>query len=272
MRRVAMSLVAMLAAGCAPATQVFDLAPHGLDAVPADGPAAVRIESTPATLVATFAGMWADFLVFDVEVVNHTDSTLVLDPAAFSYTLSSRTIRLAKSLRKPVAALAPEQAAAGIDRALGARERGHAVAAGFQGLFDLVVFAVDAFASGDSAPDEKEAQLQADLERAEAHADANHAFDEWAIGQRTTEYEANARMLHCTELPPGRSASGSVFLPGKVVRDALGPDEPGGYGNHGSITEPVSQPANEFRLTLHAPAALGAQRIDYTLRRVFPGF
>jgi hypothetical protein len=266
MRRVAMPLLGLLIAGCAPATQVFDLAPHGVDAVPADGPAAVRIESTPATFVATFAGMWADLLVFDVEVVNHTDSTLVLDPAAFSYTLASRTIHLAKSLRRPVAALTPELAAAGIDRVLGAQERQHAVAAGFQGMFDLVEFVFDVFGRDYSGPGEREAQLDADLDHADAHSLANHAFDEWAIQQRTTEYDAKARMLHRTALPPGRAASGSLFLPGKVVRDALGPDEP---GDPRSITAPVSQPANEFRLTLHAPAALGAQRIDYALRRVF---
>ena len=70
MRCVAMGLVAMLAAGCAaPANQLFDLSPRGLETVPADGPASVRVEATSVTFVATFAGMWADLLVFDIEVV-----------------------------------------------------------------------------------------------------------------------------------------------------------------------------------------------------------
>ena len=264
MRRVAMGLVAMLAAGCAaPATQLFDLSPRGLEAVPADGSASVRVEATTVTFVATFAGMWADLIVFDIEVTNHSDSTMVLDPAAFSYTLSSVRGRRANVPRRPVPALVPEQAVAAIDRWLQAEERSHAAKVGFQTFFDLVDLAVYAFASYELGPEETYEHGQANLARWEARSLASDEFHEHSWQQRMRRYEAKARMLHRAKLRPGRSATGSLFLPASHLRLALGPDE-----NSASITAPVSRAAADFRLTLHAPGALGAPPIEYAIRRV----
>jgi len=260
-----MGLVAMLAAGCAaPATQMFDLSPRGLETVPADGPASVRTEATAVTFVATFAGMWADLLVFDVEVTNHSDSTLVLDPAAFSYTLSSIRGRRANVPRRPVPALVPEQAVAAIDRWLQAEERSHAATVGYQTFFDLVDLAFYVCARDDLGAEEKYQREQAFLARWEARSLACDEFQEHVWQQGTRRYEAEARMLHRTRLRPGRSARGSLFLPGSHLRLALGPDE-----NRASITAPVSRDPADFRLTLHAPGALGAARIEYALRRVW---
>ena len=104
MRAVLIGILALLAGGCA--APAFDLVSRDPESPWLAGNRWVRTESSRATISTSFVHTLADHLVFEVEIVNHSDSALVVDPERFSYTLSSSARDLPVRLRNDVAALA----------------------------------------------------------------------------------------------------------------------------------------------------------------------
>jgi len=80
-------ILALLCGGCAAGH--FDLVPRDPEAPWHAGPRQVRVESSNATIKASYDGIWLDNLAFMVEVVNQTDSVLVVDPQRFTLTLAT---------------------------------------------------------------------------------------------------------------------------------------------------------------------------------------
>jgi hypothetical protein len=114
MRAVVIGILALLVGGCA--APAFDLVSRDPESPWLTGNRWVRTESSRATVSTSFDHTLADHLVFEVEVVNQSDSTLVVDPERFSYTLSSSGPDLPARLRRSVAAVAPATVVARLDR------------------------------------------------------------------------------------------------------------------------------------------------------------
>jgi hypothetical protein len=71
-----MGIVAMLACGCASAPMV-DLVPRDAGVQPSTSARQLRQESSRVTVIAEYVGPWRDWLVFDLTVVNRSDSVLL---------------------------------------------------------------------------------------------------------------------------------------------------------------------------------------------------
>src|SRR5262249_37393791 len=115
MRTLAIGVLALLAGGCA-AGRDFNLVPRDPEAPWQVAHRWVRTESSRATVNLAFDRYGYGYLVFDVEVVNQSDSALHVDPEKFSYTRASSGQDLPRKLKKPVSALRPEAALASLNR------------------------------------------------------------------------------------------------------------------------------------------------------------
>lgn len=106
MRVVAFAILVLLCGGCA--SRRFDLVARDPEAPWLVGKHRVRMESSNATISASYDCTWLDHLVFVVEVVNQTDSVLVVDPQRFTLTLASTGPALPYRLRQRFGAAHPE--------------------------------------------------------------------------------------------------------------------------------------------------------------------
>jgi hypothetical protein len=104
MRAVAIGILAMLCGGCAAR---FDLVPRDPEAPWLAGQHVVRMESSCATVSAQYDDTCFDHLVFVIEVVNHTDSVLLVDPQRFTLTLASTGPAVPYELQQRFAAVDP---------------------------------------------------------------------------------------------------------------------------------------------------------------------
>src|SRR5437899_534528 len=122
MRRVAIPVLAALAGGCASAT-LIDLASRDAGARWLAGHQWVRHESGQAAVIASYDRNWGSVLLFDVTVVNRSDSTLRIEPREFTFALSSTRD---EPQQDRFAAADPEAAIADLDQRMAAIESGHA--------------------------------------------------------------------------------------------------------------------------------------------------
>jgi hypothetical protein len=265
MRAIAMGVLALLATSCAP-VGVFDLAPRETSASSRVGSHWVGTESSQATVSASFERTWLDHLLFEVEVINQSDSMLVVDPAQFSLTLSGPTDAVSP---KPPRRIAPESPA----QVLARLERESSVGPGLSdaalGLTAVVFAAVIVAAvvagnanltfSGTATDSEPENELESPTSVFEPdrdrwglrRSDAGRALDESPV-----------TLLQATELPPGRSVRGEIWFSARELRRVLGPRTFNKLAGDMRITAGPRRAA-DCALTLQAPAVLGGQEIDY---------
>jgi len=262
-RWLTMPVLAVLAGGCAPAVSL-DLMPRDGGGSAASDPWTMVGESTNATLTATFDGACGDCLLFDITVVNRSDSVLRINPREFSCAVSSKRKGLSARLRRPVSALEPDAATPYLERDLasGAKLEGVLGAVGFLVLATVLVADI---ASGQSPfADDGESAEEQPCAAPGPSSSADDSYASWS-DQRTRLRERWSRdALRPTVLEPAASAHGLVALPAGPLRRALGPEE---VRDSRSITSFGSRPASDLRLVLHAPAALGPQTFEFDVDR-----
>lgn len=259
MRTMALGIAALLAGGCASAPMV-DLVPRGAGASSARA-CDVRLESTEATVVAHFAGPWRQWFVFDLTVVNRSDSALVVAPEDFSITLARDHPQ--KTLGRAIHAV-------GSERVLDVLDSGQSRESVLWGLLlGLEGAAMVANAVGTIAAD-----VQGSADDQDAHKQL--AEDLGVLGTITVNaaatrtedlsdehYRWARSALLRTVLAPRASVSGTIAVPGTPFRSLLAPYEPAPDESDWSITGPPRRPRHGYRLTLHTPTNLGGQRFEF---------
>src|SRR5260221_123105 len=88
------------------------------------------------------------YLVFDVTVVNRSDSTLLIEPQEFTFTLASSGGGLRPAQQKPFPAVDPEAELARIDKVTSALESGHATGAMLDAIGDVAEAVADVAGAG----------------------------------------------------------------------------------------------------------------------------
>lgn len=262
MRTMAMGIVALLAGGCASAPMV-DLVPSRAGVYPPASARDVRMESSNATVVAGFAGPWRQWLVFDITVVNRSDSVLEVAPEQFSISLTRSRGRKTRVLGRSVHAVASEQALDVLDRGQSRESFLWGALLGLEGA--AMVANVVSMVAGSAQESE----------------DDQHAHEQLAndllVLARGTVGAATARMddlddehdrwtrsaLLRRALAPGASVSGTIALPGAPFRRSLAACERAPDESLWTITGPPTRPARGYRLTLQAPSNLGGQRFEF---------
>ena len=266
MRTLAIGILALLCGGCA--APALDLVSRDPEAPWLVGQRWVRTESSRATVTASFDRFWLDRLVFRVEVVNQSDSTLVVDPSQFSFTLASSAGSLSPALRKRFTAEDPDKVRTRLENA--SPEGGGWAALMLVGAAAAVALTV---LGGDLVPaPPAETQVESpgyasgsctQPETSDAGPDPPPAHDDWEASNFDRERARSIRdLLEPTELAPGASVSGEVWLPAKPLRKVLGA-ESSDLG-HGITARPAPAPA-DYALTLRTPDALGGQEIEYSV-------
>ena len=236
MRALARVILALSTVGCAPAG-LLQLAPRETSHSSRANARWIASESSQSTVSASVERAWLDHLLFEVEVVNQSDSALVVEPEQFSLTLSSSA---ELHDRRPPGPIAP----ASVERVRARLRWEYLVAPGI--LEEVPVFAsTGCFVTvvgvalvernwnptdGASPPDPRLAR----------QAEAGLAIE--SLPQS---------LLGRTELAPGGSVRGRLWFPAKTLRRVIHPESPD------------QRRHIEYGLTLQAPAALGGQQIDY---------
>jgi hypothetical protein len=245
---------------------MVDLLPRGVGACRPASARDVRQESSGATVVASFAGPWRQWLVFDITVVNRSDSVLEVAPEQFSISLARSRGQRTRVLGRSIHAVGPERTLDVLDRGQSRESLLWGALLGLEGAV-MVANVVSAIAgSAQETPEDQDAHAQL-------------AEDLLALGRATLD-ASGARMedlddehyrwarsaLLRTALAPGASVSGTIALPGAPFRRLLAPYEPLPEGDW-TITGPPKRPPRGYRLTLHAPSNLGGQRFEFDVSR-----
>ena len=263
-------ILALLVGGCA--APAFDLVSRDPESPWLTGTRWVRTESSRATVSTSFVHTLADHMVFEVEVVNQTDSTLVVDPERFSYVLSSSDHDLPARLGRRVAAASPATVVARLDkegarvkREYGRRNEG-AVLAVLAGAVVVAAIALDLINVDtiESAVTTASSLIPSQIEVtggtepcvapppvAPPPPDPDGARERYV-----------ARLLQRVALAPGASVRGDLWLPAKPVMKAI---EPGASASELSVTAPSPRKLPDHQLTLRAPAELGGQEFEYSV-------
>ena len=262
MRMMALGIVALLASGCASAPMI-DLVPSAAGAFQPASARDVRLESSNATVVAGFAGPWRQWLVFDITVVNRSDSLLEVAPEQFSISLTRSRGQKTRALGRSLHAVESQQALDVLDRGQSRESFLWGALLGLEGAAMVAnMVCMIAGATEESAEDQQAHEQLADnlLVLARGTMDAATA----RMDDLDDEHHRWARSaLLRTALAPGASVSGAIAVPGAPLRGPLAACERAPYESAWSITGPPSRPARGFRLTLHAPSNLGGQRFEF---------
>lgn len=264
MRTMVLGIAALLAGGCASAPMV-DLVPRGARASFSASASAVRLESTGATVVARFAGPWRQWFVFDITVVNRSDSALVVAPEDFSISLARDHPQ--KTLGRSIHAVGSQRVLDALDSGQSRESVLWGLLLGLEGaaMVANVVSMVADDVQGRSDDHDAHAQLAEDL-----GALGQNTVD--AATMRTEDLSdehyrwARSAMLR-TALAPGASVSGTIAVPGTPFRRLLAPYEPASDESAWTITGPPRPPKHGYRLTLHTPSNLGGQRFEFDVSR-----
>jgi hypothetical protein len=258
MRLIAVGL-ALLVSGCG-TTGSYDLVPRENSGNGRVG-TWTGAEATQSTVSAAYQRTWLDHLILEVEVVNHSDSSIVVDPAQFKLTLSSPADQeLAPKLRRPIVPASERRVSARLAREAAVGTGITHAAAGLAGLVLLTAVTV-AVVSGDeelsSSPGSYDTSPDDDVE----DRFALRRIEASLIRERLPQ-----TLLQRVELAPGGSVRGELWFPAKPLWQAMGPP-PSGFESEHRITSTPGRRDVECALTLAAPATLGGQRIDYFLGR-----
>ena len=260
MRTIAIGILALLAGGCAGGRE-FDLVPRDPQAPWQVGDHRVWTESSRASVSMAFDRPWFGYLVFDVEVVNRSDSALRVDPTHFSYSLASSDGQLPREVRRRFAALAPETAFPQLEKLVHRRSATGAITSFVATVVVLTAIAVNAVEFGDYSYSSDEPGGDACAQSASAAAD-RETFETVAKTDQRILDQAAKRLLRVTELAPGATVRGELWMPAWPVKHAVGPEK---MANDPSITLPKQHAATYQGLTLHVPAEVGGQEFDYSI-------
>ena len=269
MRAVVIGILALFCGGCAAPS--FDLVSRDPGSPWLVGERWVRTESSGATVSASFDGYWLDHLIFEVEVVNQSDAPLIVDPRQFSFTLASSGNDLSRSLSQRFPAEDPDRVRARLERATPGGDGLDALM--FVGCVAVVALAVLA-GTIDAAPNQDSACMDPGFASGSGpcvmpQGSTVDVEPEPVRDERTpaTEFERERDrsirdLLARTELAPGQSVRGEVWLTARPLRKVLGSE----WSEHGhGITATPPGARADHVLTLRTPDALGGQEIDYSI-------
>jgi len=257
MRAVMIGILALCCGGCA-AAPAIDLVSRDPESPWLVGQHWVRTESSRATVSTSFDRAWLDHLIFEVEVVNQTDSALVVDPTQFSYRLSSSGDDLPARLKGSFPAVPPKTVVSQLDKQISRRSDENLIVTGITVLAVVAAIAFNRVESVDIP--ELTAQSSSRSSRVALY-DGDPGEQRVPDRRRAREMCLQALLPHTT-LAPGASVRGELWLPAWPVYKAVGsaPSE-----NDLSITAAPARAPADHEITLRTPDALGAQEIEYSV-------
>ena len=259
MRAVMIGILALCCGGCAAAPAVV-LVSRDPESPWLVGQHWVRTESSRATVSTSFDRAWLDHLIFEVEVVNQTDSALVVDPSKFTYRLSSSGNDLPAKLKGSFPAVPPSAVAARLDKEISRRADENFLVAGLTVLAVIAVLAFDLMEPVDVPAAELTTRGSSGSSRVALY-DGDPGEQRLPDRKRAREMCLQA-LLPRTTLAPGASVRGELWLPAGPVYKAVGaaPAE-----NELSITAAPARPPADHGITLRTPDVLGGQEIEYSV-------
>lgn len=261
MCRIACLASIALLAGCSPAP-VLRLTALEPSAPWQQGSQLVRRDSSGVVVTAAFERTWEGNLVFDLEVTNRSDATVVLDPVAIHYTVVPAEGARSGPAGRAVLALDPEQQLARLDRLVASENANQSTGLLLDMIGGVLEGAAALAARGTATEAEADEDQRRDLEREAARHrdDERHATTLATLADRRAYWARQA--LRRTDLAPGETAAGKVLLPaGPLGRVTRGPRD------RWPARRVARTPAAEQRLQLHVPPVTNPEGIPYRFSR-----
>jgi hypothetical protein len=219
MNKLAAIVLLVLVAGCEPAS-VYRVTSRDADAPWFRGQQLVTREADKVGLTVAFDRSWHGSLIFDVSVVNRSDSTFVVDPADFAFTLETRLSDDSVSSRSDVVAVDPEAVLARIDNAAEAEAASHETSVTLNALSETADLAADVSGGSSRTAEQAREDEHSDRERMAARHEEGeaHAANVTELG-RLREYWGS-RALRRTTLGPGQTIEGKIAMPAGALKRA----------------------------------------------------
>lgn len=216
MNKALVLLLVLLAAGCRPAT-VYQLTTREPDARWHQGRQLIRREADGVSMVASFDRTWGRYLVFEVVIINHSDSTIMVEPRAFSYSVAAENGAIPDKLARPVAAVDPESELAQLDKWASAQQSSHEMNSMMNALGEVLDVAADIAEAGSRTDEEKSLDAQQDLGRAVERQNERQDHAATMTNLAVLRDYWASRALRRTELEPRQSIGGKIALPTNVL-------------------------------------------------------
>ena len=266
MRKLACLVLILLAAGCEPAP-ILRLTSRDPGATWFQGQQLVRHEADGVSVVASFDRSLGMYLVFDVTVVNRSDSTLLIEPQDFNFTLASSGGELRPAQQKPFPAVDPEAELARIDKVSSALESGHANGKMLEAVGDLAEAVVDVAGAGSKTKAEQDADEKRDLEQASERRQADETHERTMASLAESRDYWASRALRRTQLAPRQSISGKIALPAGPIPALL--SRPTHANSITSFDDGAAlAPGDILILTLHSPIRTNAEGMEFIVREL----
>lgn len=260
--KAALAVLLALVAGCVPAP-LLRLTSRDADAHWLQGRQQVRRVSDGVTVHASFDRSSDRHIGFVVEVANRSDSTILLEPERFHFTLAHPGGDAPPALRGPFQALDPEARLERLDREAAAERARHGTAATLDAVTGVADAVLDTWQARTRTAEEEERDALHDLERAVERLEEADTHERTLFRLARARAAWTDRALRRTHLLPGREARGWIVLPAGPVHALLaGPARP--YSITG--TEPPA--IAECTLTLHAPVGDRIHAMSWAVRKL----
>jgi hypothetical protein len=260
---VCVCCITMSMLGCAPA-QVFQLIPQDSNVRWLQGQQIIRRDSNGVAFIASFNRTWGTYLVIDVEVVNGSDTTFLLDPSVFYYRLSVSRGAHEAGLAQRFPAMNPERELARLDKLTSRTVANHQTLTVLNSVAEVADLALDIAEAGDRTKEEQHRDAEEDYRRTvDRHLEQREYEGRITNLSQLRDYWSSS-ILRKTHVGPGESASGKIALPAMPVAEFM----------DGRLqSDSTSRIRRKFiqctyALALHCPVAGTVHRLDFEVKKL----
>jgi hypothetical protein len=211
MRRLLLIFILLLViffTGCA---SIYKLQPVDENSLWYKGKQYITSEKDNISLTACFTGTEERCYVLDIEIINHRNSAIVIDPKNFFYSKTDSTGDIVS--RHKIQAIDPEFKLMELQKEIENENSLYEVSAGIGTAIGILGLAADIATFGSKTPEESDDLHYAILEN-------NLRMEDARINHESRIYELNEKsknlefiLLRKTSLFPGEEISGEVYFP-----------------------------------------------------------
>lgn len=263
MKHVLVLSAILIISACSPAP-VYHLTSRDTDVAWYHGQQLVRREAGGITLVVSFHRSWNSFLVFDVEIINRSDSTILVEPEKFHHRLSMKSGDATVGLTQKFAAINPEGQLALLDKASASEEARHQTMVALETIAEVADLVGDVAASGERTAEEEDRDERRDFERAASRHMEDVEYENTITNLSDLREYWATHALRKTHVGPRQSVGGKVAMAAYGVTAFM----KGELSNRATTKLRSSKPRPEYVLTMVFPVGDTTHAVEYVVRKL----
>lgn len=256
-------LALLLLAGCTPAA-VYHLDSREPDIRWFHGQELIRRESGGVSFVVSFHRCWSSYLVFDVEVINRSDSAILVEPEKFYYQLSVKYGDLEAALQQKFMAVNPETQLHMLDKQVSSEDARHQTFATMDAIAGVADLVVDIAEAGERTAREEDQDARRDFERAADRHTENVEYERTITNLGALRAYWASQVLRKTHLGPRQSVSGKIAMATFPIDAFL----KGTFNNHATLRIRTDKVRPVYMLTMRCPVADSTFAVDFMIKKL----